>query len=169
MVKLRFAAYSKSSGTLEKCGGGGGSGTSNYDSLINIPITNKVGSLENPLMLGEFESGIYKVKGNYFLSDNTSLTQFIETNPNVIFLIDKESKKYLKLSPTGVTEISINPDGTYTQNKLGLDGIEDIIKDEVQKYMSDTGMIDDITSIIDERIDAKVGTIDMDEILGMFP
>ena len=61
---MRFAAYSKSSGTLEKCGGGGGSGTSNYDSLINIPITNKVGSLENPLMLSEFESGIYKVKGN---------------------------------------------------------------------------------------------------------
>ena len=166
-MALRFAAYSKSSGTLEKCGGSGG--TSNYDSLINIPITNKIGSLENPLMLCEFESGIYKVKGNYFLSDNTSLTQFIETNPNVIFLIDKESKKYLKLSPTGVTEISVNSDGTYEQVKLGLDGIEVIIKDEVQKYMTESGMMDDIVSIVDDRIDTKVGTIDMDEILGMFP
>lgn len=166
---MRFAAYSKSSGTLEKCGGGGVNGTSNYDSLINIPITNKVGSLERPLMLNEFESGIYKVKGNYFLSGNTSLTQFIETNPNVIFLIDKENKKYLKLSPTGVTEVSVNSDGTYEQVKLSLDDIGDIIKDEVQKYITESGMMDDIVSIVDDRINSKVGTIDIDEILGMFP
>lgn len=167
---MRFAAYSKSSGTLEKCGGGGGSGaTSNYDALLNIPITNKAGSLENPLMLGEFESGIYRVKGNYFLSNNTSLTQFIETNPNVLFLIDKESKKYLKLSPNGITEIIVNQDGTYQQTKLGLDGIEDVIKDEVQKYMTDAGLKDDIVPIIDERIDEKIGTVTMDEIMELFP
>lgn len=165
---MRFAAYSKSSGTLEKCGGGGGSGTSNYDSLINIPITNKTGSLESPLILSEFDSGIYKVKGNYFLSDNTSLTQFIETNPNVIFLIDKENKKYLKLSPAGVTEININPDDTYTQTKLGMDGVEDIIKNEVQKYMAGSEMMDNIASIVDDRIDEKVGNINTDDILGLF-
>lgn len=165
---MRFAAYSNSTGTLEKCGGGSG-GISDYDSLINIPITNKIGTLEKPLMLGKFESGVYKVKGNYFLSDDTSLTQFIETNPNVIFLIDKENKKYLKLSPTGVMEISVNPDGTYKQAKVSLDGIEDVIKDEVQKYMTNDGLRDDITSIIDNRIEQKIGTITVDEILDLFP
>ena len=169
VTTLRFAAYSKTSKTLEKCGGECNSGTSDYDSLINIPITNKVGSLEKPLMLGEFESGIYKIKGNYFLSNDISLTQFIETNPNVLFLIDKEDKKYLKLSPYGISEITVNPDGTYRQNKVSMDGIEEVIRNEVQKYMTDDGLANDITSIVDERIDNKIGTITIEEILDLFP
>ena len=49
-----------------------------------------------------------------------------------------------------------------------MDGVEDIIKDEVQKYMTGSGMMDDITSIVDDRIDENVGNINTDEILGLF-
>ena len=40
-----------------------------YDTLGNRPIINLIGTLDKPIMVSEFDNGIYRIKGQYKISD----------------------------------------------------------------------------------------------------
>lgn len=163
---MRLAAYSPTSGKLEKCGGG--ISTALYDDLQGIPIINKKGTITSPLIISELEDGIYKVIGNYYLTSNTSGTQFIESS-NCLFFVSKEDKRFLKISPTSITEFLVKDDGTYESNTVVNNGnIEETIKQEVKNYFDSEGVTQDIVGIVDQRISEKFGEVTDEDIADLF-
>lgn len=164
---MRIAAYSPTSGNLEKCGGGGGTSTALYDELQGIPIINVKGTIISPLIISDLEDGIYKVTGNYYLTSDTSGTQFIESS-NCLFFVSKENKKFLKISPTNITEFSVKEDGTCESNAIVNGNITETIKQEVKNYFDNEGVTQDIVGIVDQRISERFGEATDEDIADLF-
>ena len=157
-----------------------------YNTLGNQPIINLIGTLDEPIIVNELESGIYKISGRYKITQ-TDLTVYL--NPNVnIFIIDKTDGiiSIKKISNEEIIDYTVENDIvsktniTITENYLFKNGyvtstyvdkkIEALnisLREDIQKYIDEV-IGDKFNSIIDERIDRKIISATDEDIRSLF-
>lgn len=157
-----------------------------YNTLGNQPIINLVGTLDEPIIVNELESGIYKISGRYKITQ-TDLTVYL--NPNVnIFIIDKTDGiiSIKKISNEEIIDYTVENDivsktnltitedylfengyvtSTYVDKKIEVLNIS--LREDIQKYIDEV-IGDKFNSIIDERIDKKIISATDEDIRSLF-
>lgn len=157
-----------------------------YNTLGNQPIINLVGTLDEPIIVNELESGIYKISGRYKITQ-TDLTVYL--NPNVnIFIIDKTDGiiSIKKISNEEIIDYTVENDivsktnltitedylfengyvtSTYVDKKIEVLNIS--LREDIQKYIDEV-IGDKFNSIIDERIDKKILSATDEDIRSLF-
>lgn len=157
-----------------------------YNTLGNQPITNLIGTLDEPIIVSELESGIYKISGRYKITQ-TDLTVYL--NPNInIFVIDKtdENISIKKISNEEIIDYIVENDIvskinlTITEDYLiengyvttkyidkKIEALNISLREDIQKYIDEV-IGDKFNSIIDERIDKKIIGATDEDILSLF-
>ena len=148
--------------------------TLNYDTLGNKPIDNLDGTLDNPIVISELSSGVYKIRGQYKICDN-DVTTYLSANDHIFFINNSGSKKAIKKitsseisdyvldkdSITSKTEIPtkqwIEGQGYTTESYVDekIKALNLVSKDEVSEYVQNV-ILENIEPIVDERIDTKL-------------
>lgn len=148
-----------------------------YNTLGNRPIENLVGTLDSPIMIGNLDTGMYKVKGQYKIS-STDITTYLSTDGDLFIIEVSATEKFIKrftkdtiqdyvISDSGVekkvyvTDKYLIDNGysttTYVDSKLTA--FEETIRQDIQTYVEQTveQVIEQkVDEIIDERLDAKL-------------
>lgn len=164
-----------------------------YNSIGNRPITNLVGTLENPIEIVSLKSGIYNVTGQYKIL-NTDNTTYLSAN-QILFIVDKEgevvkTKKITSneivdyvvkngevVSDKIVTETFLKENGYCTEEYINvkLEALDVITKTEVEAYVDEvvTKIISDVLdNMLDEKIDdvlnERIQEVDETEIVSLF-
>lgn len=157
-----------------------------YNTLGNQPITNLTGTLEEPIIVNELESGIYKISGRYKITQ-TDLTVYL--NPNInIFIIDKTDEiiSIKKISNEEIIDYSVENDvvsktnltitedyliengyATTTYIDKKIEALNVSLREDIQKYIDEV-IGDKFNSIIDERIDRKILSATDEDIRSLF-
>lgn len=148
-----------------------------YDTLGNRPVKNLVGTLDEPVIITELNSGTYKIKGQYKISDDYG-TVFLSSDGD-LFLTNKTStenriKRITKdtiqdfvvsdndvVKRTYITDEYLTDCGyattEYVDNKVLA--LEESIRADIEAYVEQT--VEDVITqkvdvIIDERLDVKL-------------
>lgn len=147
-------------------------GSIDYNTLGNKPIINLNGEISNPIILDQENDGIYRVIGNYKISEHLS-TIFSSVNSN-LFLITRELENiYIKkISAKDITDYVINNGQVTTSTVPTTDwltrqgyvteryvddkiaALDFVTKKEVEDYVNSV-VIGTIDNIVNERIDKK--------------
>ena len=148
-----------------------------YNTLGNRPIENLVGTLDEPIIITELNSGIYKIKGQYKISDDYG-TVFLSSDGD-LFLIEKTNtenriKRITKdtiqdfivsdsdiVKRTYITDEYLTSCGYTTTEYVDSKvlALEESIRADIESYVEQT--IEDVITqridvIIDERLDVKL-------------
>ncbi len=147
-------------------------GSVNYDNLGNRPISNLYGDIGNPIIISDLASGIYKVKGNYKITDNDSTT-YASSN-DVLFLINSENDQiHIRkitsddfINYTVADSAVISTSSTLTEDWIKeknyatteyvnaqLAALDFVKKDEVAQYVESI-----VSNIIDDKLDERMDT-----------
>ena len=148
-----------------------------YNTLGNRPVENLVGTLDEPVIITELNSGTYKIKGQYKISDDYG-TVFLSSDGD-LFLTEKTStenriKRITKdtiqdfvvsdsdiVKRTYITDEYLTGCGytttEYVDNKVLA--LEESIREDIEAYVEQT--VEDVITqkvdaIIDERLDIKL-------------
>ena len=148
-----------------------------YNTLGNRPVENLVGTLDEPVIITELNSGTYKIKGQYKISDDYG-TVFLSSDGD-LFLTEKTStenriKRITKdtiqdfvisdsdiVKRTYITDEYLTGCGytttEYVDNKVLA--LEESIREAIEAYVEQT--VEDVITqkvdaIIDERLDIKL-------------
>lgn len=145
----------------------------NYDEIGNRPIINLVGTLDDPIMVSELDTGIYKIRGQYKISNfeetiylSASDTLFIIQNDgNDINIKRITSDDIINYSIKGdsfvsnvyITDEYLKENGYATVSYIDskLETLESLIRKDLEEYVlkitSDT-----IEEMVDQKIDQKI-------------
>jgi len=144
-----------------------------YNKLGNRPIENHMGTLDNPIIVEELLSGIYKIKGQYKILDNEEtvylsvdgdlfLVEVSETEKLIkrftkdsiydFVITDNEIKKKVYVTDDYLTSRGYTTTGYIDSKVLAL---EESIKVDIQGYVEDI-ITEKVDMIIDERLDIKL-------------
>lgn len=157
--------------------------TLNHDTLGNRPIDQMDGTLSNPIIVADLATGIYKVRGQYKISEN-DLTTYSSSNDHLFLVFAGTNITVREISAREITEYSIS-DGTIasttevsTKEWVEAQGyatetfvkeklLEYMTKEEVQAYVDKV-----VESNLDSRIEAKlneyIGEADTASIENLF-
>lgn len=144
------------------------SGQIDYDSLGNKPVINKIGTLDSPIAVDQLEDGIYKIRGQYKLTES-AITIYLSSNDNFFLVKTENDITYIKkISAMDITDYTVNSDGSisastipttkilknyatksYVDDKIAA--LDLLTKDDVTTYVADI-----INNTIDEKIETKV-------------
>ena len=144
------------------------SGQIDYDSLGNKPVINKIGTLDFPITVDQLEDGIYKIRGQYKLTES-AITIYLSSNDNFFLVKTENDITYIKkISAMNITDYTVNSDGSisastipttkilknyatksYVDDKIAA--LDLLTKDDVTTYVADI-----INNTIDEKIETKV-------------
>lgn len=144
------------------------SGQIDYDSLGNKPVINKIGTLNSPITVDQLEDGIYKIRGQYKLTES-AITIYLSSNDNFFLVKAENDITYIKkISAMDITDYTVNSDGSisastipttkilknyatksYVDDKIAA--LDLLTKDDVTTYVADI-----INNTIDEKIETKV-------------
>ena len=144
------------------------SGQIDYDSLGNKPVINKIGTLDSPITVDQLEDGIYKIRGQYKLTES-AITIYLSSNDNFFLVKTENDITYIKkISAMDITDYTVNSDGSisastipttkilknyatksYVDDKIAA--LDLLTKDDVTTYVADI-----INNTIDEKIETKV-------------
>lgn len=147
-------------------------GSINYDNLGDKPISNMYGDIGSPIIISDLSDGIYKVKGNYKITEN-DVTNYASSN-DTLFLIKRKDEQTLIRKITSddfisyiisnsniistssvLTEDWINQQNyattEYVDNKIAA--LDFIKKDEVSQYVESV-----VGNIIDDKLDERMDT-----------
>ena len=129
-----------------------------YNTLGNRPIENLVGTLDSPIMISNLDTGMYKVKGQYKISE-TDITTYLSTDGDLFIIEVSATEKFIKrFTKDTIQDYVISDSGvekrTYITDKYLADNgyctttyveqtVEDVITEKVDE-------------IIDERLDAQL-------------
>lgn len=148
--------------------------TIDYDELTHAPVINKYGQIGAPIMLEGLADGIYKVNGQFRISE--SLPTVFSSAAGNIFVIEHlgDEVDIKKIGATDITNYHINAKGNVTvaryittdyltQNgyatqayvDLKIAALDFITRDEMSTYVSEL-VKQNIDQIIDARIDAAI-------------
>ena len=139
-----------------------------YNTLGNRPIENLVGTFESPIMVGTLLSGIYKIKGQYKIT-NEDETVYLSAGGDLFLIEISEDIKYIKrFTKDSIFDFTIDANG-ITKKKYITDeflrecgyasteyvdtkmtALEETIKADIETY---------IESIVEQVITEKVDTI----------
>ena len=151
-----------------------------YDALAHRPISNKVGKLENPVILGNLENGLYSVSGVYKIFDEY-ITIF-SSSINHLFLVDrsgtdvyvkdisaKEIITYIlsngEVAKSNILTTDYLKDNYYvTENDLEakIEALDFITKTEVSEYVKQITteyLEENLGNAIDEKINKKISSM----------
>lgn len=164
-------------------------GTIDYDTLGNTPITNKRGEVSAPVILSTLPNGVYKVTGQYKLS---------ETHPTIyqswescIFLVQHEEETVYvkKIGAKDIADYTISGDDVQStttptaewitsQGYITEEGLDEkitalnlITKEEAEQYIKDeisNGIDEIVRQKVDERIDSTFEETTRVEIVKLF-
>ncbi len=90
--------------------GGSGSSITSYNQLNDVPLKNLTAHTSTPLVLSNLQAGIYKIAGNYSITDNSKSMSASESGD--LFIIS--NNEIMGMASDGVTLFNIQSNGTYT-------------------------------------------------------
>lgn len=161
-----------------------------YDNLGNRPIINIAGDIGNPVVLDIQADGIYRVTGNYKIS-NYYETTFSSFN-NSLFIVrhNDDGNIYVKEIGSDITDYHIDTDGnvvisvvpttqwlsdqgyvteSYVDKKIAA--LDFITQEEIENYVQNV-VLQTIDKNVQETIDAKIQenfkTVTQEEALEVF-
>lgn len=106
-----------------------------YDELINAPITNLKGSVEDPVELSSLANGFYKVTGRFITPDNHTIVSYVG---DYVIVEDSQIKR---ISATEIIDYVISGDtvtkSEYTTKEYVL----------AQNYATETYVTDQISAM----------------------
>ena len=153
-----------------------------YNKLSDKPIENLIGSLNAPVYISSLEDGIYKIKGQYIISQSNPTVQ--SSAEDVLFFIshDPELEKKMtitKMQGTSIVLYFLQTDGTYRtdkyitenwitdQNYMSADAAKEFITKTIQESVAD--VIDQqLDEKLDSALDKKIGGISTEELTNIF-
>ncbi len=148
------------------------SGSIDYDTLGNKPIINLNGEISNPIILDQENDGIYRVIGNYKISEYLS-TVFSSISSNLFLITHELENIYIKkISAKDITDYVITNGQVLTSivpttdwlTKQGyvtekyvddkIAALDFITKKEVEDYVNSI-IAQSVEGIVNEKIDKK--------------
>lgn len=153
-----------------------------YNKLSDKPIENLIGSLNAPVYISSLKDGIYKIKGQYIISQSNPTVQ--SSAEDVLFFIshDPELEKKMtitKMQGTSIVLYFLQADGTYRtdkyitenwvtdQNYMSADAAKEFITKTIQESVAD--VIDQqLDEKLDSALDKKIGGISTEELTNIF-
>ena len=148
-----------------------------YNTLGNRPVENLVGTLDEPIVITELNSGTYKIKGQYKISDDYG-TVFLSSDGD-LFLIEKTNteNRIKRITKDTIQDFIISDSDiakrTYVTDDYLTDcgyttteyvdskvlALEESIRAYIEAYVEQT--VEDVITqrvdvIIDERLDVKL-------------
>lgn len=160
-----------------------------YNDLGNRPIINLVGTLDAPILVSSLNTGIYKVKGQYKVTEleetiylSASDTIFIVNNNSETINVKKITTDNIinyEISNDKFTSTIYITDDYLTENNYATKPFVDekieaaklILEDELKVYVVETinsVMDEELDKKIDERIDAFIQPTDNNQINELF-
>lgn len=125
--------------------GSGGSNITSYNQLTDIPLKNLVGNTSTPLILSNLSPGIYKILGNYSVTNNSKKSA-TETSGDVFII---SSGKIMQMASTGITMFDIKSDGSYTTSSYAT---KDNLSTEILEQLN-TGTLNlEIQNIVNQKL-----------------
>ena len=146
-------------------------GELDYDELQHRPVSNLTGTLSSPVVLDGLSTGIYKVNGQYKISEVLDTT--FSSSAGALYLVERGSEEVLvrKISAGDITDYKIK-DGQITTSTVPttewlkeqgyitestvdekLAALDFVNKKDVEDYVSQV-VLATIDSLVDEKIDA---------------
>ena len=140
-----------------------------YDTLGNRPIINLVGTVGKPIMVSELDDGIYRIKGQYKISD---LEETIYLSASYIIITVSKNNQNIeikKITSDNITDYIITnsdiykntyvteqylKDNNYTTTSYvdtKIEALELSIKEDMRGYVQDA-----ITEVFGEELDKKI-------------
>lgn len=147
-------------------------GTIDYNELGNKPIYQLEGSLVTPIILDQQENGIYKVSGQYRISDK--LETIYSSQSGYLFLVEQDTNvSYIKvITPRKIEEFTVtSSDVTKTElvtveylenNKYAT---EDYVDNSITELAAKTFMRADADAYIEEFLKNGIGNDIIQEIV----
>ena len=140
-----------------------------YDTLGNRPIVNLIGTLDEPIMVSELDDGIYRIKGQYKISDLEE-TIYLSAS-DILMTVSKNNQniEIKKITSDNITDyivttsdISKNTyvteqylkDNNYTTSSYvdtKIEALEVSIKEDMRGYVQEA-----ITEVFGEELDKKI-------------
>lgn len=156
-----------------------------YNILGNRPIENIIGTLDEPIIITTLPSGIYKVKGQYKISDLEETT-YLSADGDLFLVSVDYIKRITKdsinnyiikgdsiIKETYITNEYLLEQGYTTTNYVDIKvkALEESIKTDIQSYVEDI-ITEKVDIIIDERLDVKldekIQPVSSDEVTNLF-
>ena len=144
-----------------------------YDTLGNRPIINMVGTLDVPIIIDTLLSGIYKIKGQYKIS-NSEETIYLSVDGDLFFIEVTSTqilaKRFTKdsiydfvitadsiLKTAYVTDEYLKAQGYVTTGYVDtkIIALEDSIKKDVEAYVESI-IANKVDNILDEKLNEKL-------------
>ena len=166
----------------------------NYDiswvnAELDTPIDKIIGTLDNPIILSELPSGVYRIVGNnYIIRDDN--TYFVDATGSNLYIRSEEDNNVMKISSKGIIVYTFTEEG-YTTNRYVTEEEVNAIKNEITAsiptkvsqlendlhFMTSEEVVAEITEqlnngkieeLIDERIAESFGPIPDEDIANLF-
>lgn len=160
-----------------------------YDTLGNRPIINLVGTLDFPIMVSNLDTGIYKIKGQYKISDleetvylsasgalfivnkntdNVAIKQ-ITTDTIVDYIIENNELVSHKYITENYLKENNYTDSYYVDAKI--EAAKLLLEEDLKNYIIETinsVMTEELDKRIDERIETYIQPTGDDQIADLF-
>lgn len=136
--------FGGSSGNIGS-GNTGGSHITSYDQLTDTPLENLSGKTSTPLILSNLQSGIYKISGNYSVTNSTEIVSAGASGD--IFIIS--NGKILQMSSAGINLYKIQPNNTYEVNTYTS---KNDISTEILEQLNSESFNSEIENIVDQKL-----------------
>lgn len=140
-VGYKFGGSSGNTGSS----GTGGTNVTSYNQLEDIPLQNISGRTSTPLILSNLQSGIYKIAGNFSVTNNQKIMYAGISGD--IFMISNE--KIMQMASDGITLYNLKSDSTYTVNTYAS---KDNISTEILEQLNNGNFNSEIESIVNQKL-----------------
>lgn len=153
-----------------------------YNKLSDKPIENLIGSLNAPVYISSLEDGIYKIKGQYIISQSKPAIQ--SSAEDILFFVSHDPELHGKMTVTKMQGTSIvlyflQTDGTYRtdkyitenwiaeQNYMSAENAKKFVLETIQETVSN--IIDQqLDAKLDSALDKKISGISTEELTNIF-
>ena len=160
-----------------------------YDTLGNRPIINLVGTLDEPIMVSELDDGIYRIKGQYKISD-LEKTIYLSAS-DILMTVSKNNQniEIKKITSDDITDYIITnsdiskntyvterylKDNNYTTTSYvdtKIEALEVSINEDMKSYVQtviEKFFTEELDKRIDDRIDEKIVPMSDSQIRNLF-
>ena len=161
----------------------------NYDKLGNRPIINLIGTLDEPIMVSDLDTGIYKIKGQYKVSNLEETTYLSASDTLFIVNSQKDTISIKKVTIDDIVDYVITNETLMVNKYITEDFLKEkkyvdsdyvdtktetvklLLEDELKKYIVETidsVMGESLDKKIDERINTFIQPTEDEQITDLF-
>jgi hypothetical protein len=150
-----------------------------YNNLGNRPIENLVGTFVSPIYVDTLNSGIYKIKGEYKITEDGE-TVYLSTSGDLFSIEVTDTEKHIKrFTKDSIYDFVIKDNG-IVQNKYATEddvnrALEDAINESIKEYIEnevnniiESKVIEIINNQFDGILNEKITPIEDEEIEELF-